>query len=65
MKNNIVATYFKGVWSELKKVTWPTRQEVIAHTIIVLISAGIAVAITAAADYGLTRLVELLVQNRI
>jgi len=57
-------SYFQGVWSELKKVSWPTRQEVIDHTIIVLVSAGIAIGITALVDFGLTKLVEFIIQNR-
>ena len=61
---NSITTYFKGVLSELKKVNWPTRQEVINHTIIVILCVGIAIAITSAIDFGLTKLVELLVQSK-
>lgn len=64
MKNLNIVTYFKGVWAELKKVSWPTGKQVVDHTIIVLVSAAIAIALTAAADFGLTKLVEYLVQNR-
>jgi len=28
--------YFKDAWSELKKVTWPSRKELISSTITVL-----------------------------
>jgi preprotein translocase subunit SecE len=59
-----ITDYFKGVWSELQKVTWPTKKEVLNHTIIVLVSAGIAIAITASIDFGLTKLIEYLVQNK-
>ncbi|MCX6808932.1 MAG: preprotein translocase subunit SecE [Candidatus Berkelbacteria bacterium] len=61
---NTITTYFKGVWSELKKVTWPTRTEVINHTIIVIVSAAVAVAVTAGADYGLSRLIKFIIQNK-
>ncbi|MDO8443920.1 MAG: preprotein translocase subunit SecE [bacterium] len=61
---NSISNYFRGVVSELKKVTWPTRQQVINHTIIVLVSAIIAIAVTSLIDYGLTYLVQYLVQNR-
>lgn len=64
MKNLNIVTYFKGVWSELKKVSWPTGREVVNHTVIVLVSATIAIALTSAIDFGLTKLVEYLVQNR-
>ncbi|HLC44048.1 MAG TPA: preprotein translocase subunit SecE [Patescibacteria group bacterium] len=61
---NSISNYFRGVVSELKKVTWPTRQQVINHTIIVLVSSIIAIAITLLIDSGLTYLVQYLVQNR-
>jgi preprotein translocase subunit SecE len=64
MKISILVNYFKGVWSELKKVSWPTRKEVINHTIIVLVSAAIAIALTSVVDFGLSKLIEYLVQNR-
>lgn len=31
-----VGRFFKGVWSELKKVNWPTRQETISYVGVVL-----------------------------
>jgi len=39
-----IGRYFWDVWNELRKVIWPTRQEVTKFTIVVLI-AMIAVAI--------------------
>jgi len=64
MKNNKLINYFQGVVSELKKVHWPTRQEVISHTVIVIISAVVATSILAALDYGLTSLVQYIVQQK-
>jgi preprotein translocase SecE subunit len=64
MKNNIIFSYFSGVWSELKKVSWPTFKEVINHTIIVIVSALIAIGITMAADYGLSKLVQYLIEQQ-
>lgn len=61
---NKIKNYFTGVVQELQKVTWPTKKEVFNHTIIVLVSAAIAIAITAAIDFGLTNLVQYLVQNK-
>jgi len=65
MKDNIIISYFAGVWSELKKVSWPTRNEVINHTVVVVVSAAVATMVTAAMDFGLSRLIEILVQNKI
>lgn len=64
MKNNFIVNYFVSSWTELKKVNWPTKKEVLNHTIIVVISATLAIAITGAVDYGLTYLVQYLVQTR-
>jgi preprotein translocase subunit SecE len=33
--------YFSEVWSELKKVSWPVRQEVYGTTIVVIVSVFI------------------------
>lgn len=65
MKNLNLVNYFRGVWIELKKVSWPTGKEVVNHTIIVLVSAAIAIGLTSAIDYGLSQLVQYLVQNRV
>lgn len=32
-----VKSFFKGVRSELRKVTWPTRKELINYTLIVIV----------------------------
>ena len=36
-----VTKFFKGVWSELKKVHWPTRKEVVTYTSVVLSAVAI------------------------
>lgn len=64
IKNNFIVNFLVGSWEELKKVSWPSRTEVINHTIIVLISCAIAIAITSAVDYGLTSLVQFIVERR-
>ena len=30
--------FFRGVWSELKKVHWPNRKEIITYTSVVLVA---------------------------
>jgi len=64
IKNNVITNYLVGSWAELKKVSWPKRSEVVNHTVIVLISCAIAIAVTAAIDYGLTFVVQYIVENR-
>jgi len=39
-----IANFLKEVRIELKKVTWPTRQETIKYTLLVIgVSAGVAI----------------------
>ncbi len=53
--------YFKGAKEELAKVVWPSRQTTINHTLmVILISVGIALFL-GAVDYGLSRLLEILI----
>lgn len=59
-----ISDYFLGVWSELNKVTWPTRADVISHTVVVIVSVAVAVAVISALDFGLTKLVQYIVENK-
>ncbi len=56
-----IQNFFIGSFEELKKVVWPSRQIVISHTIIVILSVGIAMALVAAIDYGLFSAVQWLI----
>lgn len=56
-----LAAPFKNMWRELKKVTWPTKQELIRYSLIVmafLVFMGIVVGLL---DLGSTALVKLFV----
>ncbi len=46
--------YFKEVWNELKKVSWPTRKDTIAYTVSVLVFIVIFAVIIGLFDLGLT-----------
>ena len=59
-----IKTFFIGSYEELKKVVWPSRKEVISHTIIVIISTAVSMAIIAAIDFGLFNLVQLMIQGK-
>ena len=52
-------TFIKSVWVELKKVTWPTREDVYRLTILV---SGVSIAIgilLGALDMGFTELIRV------
>ena len=53
---------FKGMWSELKKVTWPSFGKVVKNTGIVLVVVLIFGVVIAGIDVGLQALLNLLKQ---
>jgi len=58
-----IIKYLRESKQELAKVTWPTKQQTINSTIMVIaISIGIA-AFLGGADYGLNKLLEFLLAN--
>lgn len=58
-----VLGFFKDVYGEMQKVVWPTRAQTVRYTVAV-IGLSVAVAlILGAADYGLLKLFEKLVNK--
>jgi preprotein translocase subunit SecE len=47
--------FFKEVIAELKKVAWPTRQEVVAYTIVVLVAVIVIATLIFGMDFVFTR----------
>ena len=45
-----IRRYFDEVWSELRKVSWPTRTELIRSVIVVIISLILLTAVLFAFD---------------
>ncbi|MDI3481926.1 MAG: preprotein translocase subunit SecE [Tepidanaerobacteraceae bacterium] len=54
--------FFKEVRSELKKVTWPTKNDLTTYTIVVLISVAIVSGIIWIADTILYKLLLLILR---
>lgn len=48
---NKVLTFFKESYAELKKVVWPSRQEVISSTWVVIISITIFAIVLGLVDF--------------
>ncbi len=63
LTDNPVVNYIQSSIAELRKVTWPTRQETLTHTGLVIgITVSVAVLFTvldAAMNYGLEALLTL------
>ena len=49
--------YFKGVWSELKKVHWPDRKQLLTYTGVVLVAVAIVAVMLWVVDSGFSILV--------
>ncbi|HEX2049275.1 MAG TPA: preprotein translocase subunit SecE [Actinomycetota bacterium] len=49
--------FVKEVVAELKKVAWPTRQEVVAYSIVVVVATVVIAAVIFAMDYVFTKAV--------
>ena len=47
--------FLREVRQELKKVDWPTRQELGAYTVVVLVSVTVLTTYVAGLDYGIGR----------
>jgi len=61
-KDNAIVRYFKETRAELKKVTWPTRQEATNLTLIVVAFTALMAALLGILDYIFARLFGLIVR---
>ena len=57
-----VFQFFKESRAELKKVVWPTKDDVISSIKVVLVSTVIVAVILGALDLGFTQLFRLLMK---
>lgn len=57
---NSALDYFKGSYRELSKVSWPSRQEVVWLTSLVVIIILAAAVVLALIDFGLASLINYL-----
>ena len=61
---NPLVTYIKGAIDELKKVVWPTRSELIQHTLVVVGLSLFLALFLGGVDYVLSFVLEKLVFYR-
>ena len=52
--------FFKDSYAEMKKVMWPTREEVSSNTVVVLVSTVIIAIILGLIDFVLANIIELM-----
>ena len=58
-----VLKYFEETKLELKKVTWPSKPEVIGSTIVVVVTSILIAAFLYVVDTGLTAVVSFLLRQ--
>jgi len=56
-----LSSYFRGVRAELKKVSWPSRKELVNYTIVVLVICTIISLAVWLIDSGLHQLLKLII----
>lgn len=56
-----IKKFLKGAWSELKKVHWPGRQQLIAYTGVVLVSVTLVAIMIFAVDSILSRALQFII----
>jgi preprotein translocase subunit SecE len=52
-----ISTYNRQVVAELRKVLWPTRNELVTYTVVSVVFVTAMVAFVGVLDYGFTKLV--------
>lgn len=57
-----IAGFFKGIVSEIKKVTWPTKKQVVSNTLSVLAFCLVVGVIIWLSDLGLDALMSFIVR---
>ena len=55
-----ISGFFKGIFTELKKVTWPSRKQVINNTLSVLVFCLIVGAVIWLSDFAFKQIIGLL-----
>lgn len=51
MKENVIKSYLKGSLQELSKITWPTKNQAVRLTVIVLVFCVVIATFLGLVDY--------------
>lgn len=55
-------SYLSGVQNEVKEIKWPTRQQTIIYTAIVVVLSAVTSLYLAGLDFSFSKLIEQLVE---
>lgn len=56
-----VKNYFRGVRSELRKVNWPTKKELVNYTVVVLATCFVMTLVIWGLDIVFERVIKLII----
>ena len=59
---NKILNFFREVRAEMQKVTWPTREELMGSTAVVLVTMAILSTFVGATDFVLAHLLKLILR---
>ena len=62
---NKIVSFLKEAYAELSKVVWPTREQTIRYSFLVIVVALVVGLILGGLDYGLTLLQNYILKNYI
>lgn len=57
-----IGKFFRGVRSELKKVIWPSRKDLVSYTILVFVTCGLAAIGIWLADTAFGKALQLIIK---
>ncbi|MFA4981366.1 MAG: preprotein translocase subunit SecE [Candidatus Omnitrophota bacterium] len=60
---NKVANFFKEIKLEMLKVSWPTREELIGSTVVVLVSLAILSLFIGVCDIILSKIINVIMSS--
>ena len=58
-----IGRFFKNMFSELKKVTWPSKKAVVNYSLVVFAFMVVMGVIIGAIDFGSEKIVDLIVRR--
>ena len=61
-KKNRLMKFFRETKSEMKKVSWPSKAQLIRNTVVILAFVVIMTVVLSLVDFGFERLLSLIVK---
>lgn len=56
-----IVNFFRNVASEMRKVSWPTRKELVTYTVTVIITVILFAVFFMLVDFGIEQIIKLVI----